>query len=48
MGGKIDLVRTFMVCIDCSSWFLKVVWCFSRPCLWCFSEPFVVIFLAEF
>jgi hypothetical protein len=33
MGGKLDLVLTFMVCIDDSVWFLKVVWCFSRP-LW--------------
>jgi hypothetical protein len=43
MGGKLDLVRTFMVCIDGSAWFLKVVKCFSRPCgafrrsLLCFS-----------
>jgi hypothetical protein len=34
MGGKLDLVRTFMVCIDGSTWFLKVVKCFSRPSLW--------------
>jgi hypothetical protein len=34
MGGKIDLVRTFMVCIDGSASFLKVVKCFSRPSLW--------------
>jgi hypothetical protein len=34
MGGKIDLVRTFMVCIDGSAWFLKVVKCFSHPSLW--------------
>jgi hypothetical protein len=31
MGGKLDLVRTFMVCIDGSAWFIKVVKCFSRP-----------------
>jgi hypothetical protein len=48
MGGKLDLVRIFMVCIDGSTWFLKVVKCFSRPSLWCFSELFVMIFLAEF
>jgi hypothetical protein len=30
MGGKLDLVRTFMVCIDGSALFLKVVKCFSR------------------
>jgi predicted neuraminidase len=34
MGGKLDLVRTFLVCIDDSAWFLKVVCCFSRPSLW--------------
>jgi hypothetical protein len=34
MGGKLDLVRTFMVCIDGSTLFLKVVKCFSRPYLW--------------
>jgi hypothetical protein len=27
MGGKLDLVRTFMVCIDGSALFLKVVKC---------------------
>jgi hypothetical protein len=31
MGGKIDLVRTFMVCIDGSALFLKVVKCLFRP-----------------
>jgi hypothetical protein len=34
MGGKLDLVRTFMVSIDDSTWFLKVVCCFSHPSLW--------------
>jgi hypothetical protein len=34
MGGKLDLVRTFMVCIDGSTLFLKVVKYFSRPSLW--------------
>jgi hypothetical protein len=48
MGGKLDLVRTFMVCIDGSALFLKVVKCFSRPSLWRFSELFVVLFLAKF
>jgi hypothetical protein len=33
MGGKLDLVRTFLVCIDGLAWFLKVVWWFSRPSL---------------
>jgi hypothetical protein len=33
MGGKIDLVRTFMVCIDGSTLFLKVVKC--SPVLLC-------------
>jgi hypothetical protein len=43
MGGKLDLVRTFMVCIDGSALFLKVVKCFSLICgdflssLLCFS-----------
>jgi hypothetical protein len=36
MCGKLDLVRIFMVCIDGSVLFLKVVKCFSRPSLWCF------------
>jgi hypothetical protein len=30
MGGKLDLVRTFMVCIDGSVLFLKVVKCLFR------------------
>jgi hypothetical protein len=34
MGGKLDLVRTFMVCIDGSEWFHEVLKCFSRPSLW--------------
>jgi hypothetical protein len=34
MGGKLDLVRTFIVYIDGLAWFLKVVKCFSRPSLW--------------
>jgi hypothetical protein len=34
MGGKLDLVRTFMVCIDGSTLFFKVEKCFSRPSLW--------------
>jgi hypothetical protein len=34
MGGKLDLIQTFMVCIDGSTWFLKVVKFFSRPSLW--------------
>jgi purine-cytosine permease-like protein len=29
MSGKLDLVRTFMVCIDGSALFLKVEKCFS-------------------
>jgi hypothetical protein len=48
MGGKLDLVRTFKVCIDGSTFFLKVVKCLFRPSLWCFSELFVVLLLAEF
>jgi hypothetical protein len=30
LGGELDLVRTFMVCIDGSTLFLKVEKCFSR------------------
>jgi hypothetical protein len=48
MGGKLDLVRTFMVCIDGSTLFLKVVKCLFRHSLWRFSELFVVLSLAEF
>jgi thiamine pyrophosphokinase len=44
MGGKIDLVRTFMVCIDGSALFLKVVKCF--PVLLC--GDFWSSLLAEF
>jgi hypothetical protein len=48
MGGKLDLVRTFMVCIDDSAWFLKDLCCLSRPSFWFFLELFVVIFVAKF
>jgi hypothetical protein len=41
MGGKLDLVRTFMVCIDGSALFLKVEKCFSCPSLCYFSELFI-------
>jgi hypothetical protein len=41
MGGKQDLVRTFMVCIDGSTLFLKVEKCFSHPSLCCFLELLV-------
>jgi hypothetical protein len=34
MGSKIDLVQTFMVCIDGSTLFLNVVKCLFRPALW--------------
>jgi hypothetical protein len=44
MGGKLDLVRTFMVCIDGSALFLKVVKCF--PVLLCVD--FRSSLLAEF
>jgi hypothetical protein len=33
MGGKLDLLRTFMVCIDGSALFVKVEKCFPRPSL---------------
>jgi hypothetical protein len=36
-GVKIDLLWTFMVCIDDSAWFLKSLCCLSCP-------PFLVIF----
>jgi hypothetical protein len=36
MGGKLDLVRTFMVCIDSSALFLKVEKCF--PILFCWRS----------
>jgi hypothetical protein len=48
MGGKLDLVWTFLVRIDDSAWFLKFLCCLSRPPFWWFSELFVVIFVAEF
>jgi hypothetical protein len=48
MGGKLDLVRTFMVCVDGSALFLKVVKCLFCPSLWCFSELFVVLFWRSF
>jgi thiamine pyrophosphokinase len=44
MGGKLDLVRTFMVCIDGSTLFLKVVKFF--PVLLC--GDFRSSLLAEF
>jgi hypothetical protein len=34
MGGKLDLVWTFMVCIDDSAWFLKDFCCLSRLSFW--------------
>jgi hypothetical protein len=48
MGGKLDLVWTFMVCTDDSAWFLKVLCCLSWPPFWWFSELLLVFFLAEF
>jgi hypothetical protein len=44
MGGKLDLVRTFMLCIDGSALFLKVEKCLFRPSLCCFRSSL----LAEF
>jgi hypothetical protein len=44
LGGKLDLVRTFMVCIDGSALFLKVAKCF--PVLFC--GVFWSSLLAEF
>jgi hypothetical protein len=44
LGGKLDLVRTFMVCIDGSALFLKVVKCF--PVLLCggFRSSLLAVF----
>jgi hypothetical protein len=42
-GGKLDLVWTFMLCIDDSVWFLKALCCLSRFPFLCFSD-----LLAEF
>jgi hypothetical protein len=47
LGGKLDLVRTFMVCIDSSTLFLKVVFplsfvlIFRALCWRCFEEDFL-------
>jgi hypothetical protein len=47
LGGKIDLVRTFMVSIDGSTLFLKVVFplsfvlIFGALCWWCFEDDFL-------
>jgi hypothetical protein len=44
MGGKLGLVRTFMVCIDGSTLFLKVMKCFPVH----FCGDFRSSLLAEF
>jgi hypothetical protein len=47
LGGKLDLVRNFMVCIDGSALFLKVVFplsfvlTFGALCWRCFEENFL-------
>jgi hypothetical protein len=47
LGGKLDLVRTFMVCIDGSALFLKVVsplsfvLTFGALCRRCFEDDFL-------
>jgi hypothetical protein len=47
LGGKLDLVRTFMVCIDGSTLFLKVVFLsffeliFGALCWRCFEDDFL-------
>jgi hypothetical protein len=47
LGGKLDLVRTFMVCIDVSALFLKVVFpsffvlIFGALCWRCFENDFL-------
>jgi hypothetical protein len=47
LGGKLDLVRTFMVCIDGSALFLNVVFpsffvlIFGALCWRCFEDDFL-------
>jgi hypothetical protein len=47
LGGKLDLVRTFMVCIDGSALFLMVVFplsfvlIFGALCWRCFEDDFL-------
>jgi hypothetical protein len=47
LGGKLDLVRTFMVCVDGSELFLKVVFpsffvlIFRALCWRCFENDFM-------
>jgi hypothetical protein len=47
LGGKLDLVRTFMVCIDGSLLFLKVIFLlyfvliFGALCWRCFEDDFL-------
>jgi hypothetical protein len=47
LGGKLDLVRTFMLCIDGSTLFLKVVFplsfvlIFGALCWRCFEDDFL-------
>jgi hypothetical protein len=47
LGGKLDLVRTFMVCIDGLALFLKVVFLssfvliFGDLCWRCFEDDFL-------
>jgi hypothetical protein len=47
LGGKLDLVRTFMLCIDGSPLFLKVVFpsflvlIFRALCWRCFEDDFL-------
>jgi hypothetical protein len=47
LGGKLDLVRTIMVCIDGSTLFLKVVFpssfvlIFGALCWRCFEDDFL-------
>jgi hypothetical protein len=48
LGVKLDLVWTFMVCIDDSVWLLKAFVVSPVFPFWWFSEPFLRIFMAEF
>jgi hypothetical protein len=51
LGSKLDLVRTFMVCIDGSALFIKVVFplcfvlIFGALCWRCFEDNFLGYFV---
>jgi hypothetical protein len=47
-GGKLDLVWTFLLCIDDLAWFLKALLCCSSCSWWWFSVPSFRGFLGVF